>query len=35
MMNNKYAWLVIGLLVGVIFAESRAKNGKAPIFIKP
>lgn len=35
MMNNKYTWLVIGLLAGLMVAEFRAKKGKAPIFIKP
>lgn len=35
MMNNKYTWLVIGLLVGVMIAEYRAKKGKTALFIKP
>jgi len=34
MMSNKYTWLVIGLLAGLMFAEYRAKQGKTAIFIK-
>jgi len=34
MMNSKYTWAIIGLLVGVMIAEYRAKNGKTAIFIK-
>lgn len=34
MLSNKYTWLVIGLLAGLMFAEYRAKQGKTAIFIK-
>jgi hypothetical protein len=34
MMSNKYTWLVIGLLAGLMVAEYRAKKGKTAIFIK-
>lgn len=34
MMSNKYTWLVIGLLAGLMVAEYRTKKGKTAIFIK-
>jgi hypothetical protein len=34
MMNNKYTWLVIGLLAGLMVSEYRTKKGKTAIFIK-